>query len=100
VDPVFRQIVEELHAKFLQLLNSSPVRFDALPKPLPKRAIYLFSEGAEHLYVGRTNNLQGRLRNHCRAAAKHNQATFAFRIARQATGFTKATYAPDGSRGR
>lgn len=79
-------------------MTLSPVRFDALPKVLPKRAVYVSSEGTEDLYVGRTNDLRGQLRNHCRPTANQNQATFAFRIARQAMVFTEATYTPSGSR--
>lgn len=36
-----------------ELLNSEPINLDGRPKH-PGRGIYLFSAGAEHLYVGRT----------------------------------------------
>jgi hypothetical protein len=65
---------------------------------LPERGIYLFSEGDQHLYVGRTNRIRRRLAGHCRASSTHFSATFAFRIARQDTGQLKASYAPKGSR--
>src|SRR5262249_55670039 len=58
----------------------------------------LFSERREDLYVGRTNNLRRRLQMHCRPNATHLVAAFAFRLARHATGTTKASYAPAGSR--
>jgi hypothetical protein len=95
----FRELVEMLEPKFQQLVNMTPVKYSALPKILPKRAIYLFSENAEHLYVGRTNNLRNRLRDHCSPSSRHSSAAFAFRIARQDTGL-KATYKPEGSRAR
>jgi hypothetical protein len=58
----------------------------------------LFSQNGQHLYVGRTNNLRARLRGHCSDASGHFSATFAFRIARQNSGRTKATYTSKGSR--
>src|SRR6185503_4485334 len=94
----FRELIESLEPKFQDLINMAPVRYGSLPNNLPKRAIYLFSQNGEHLYVGRTNNLRARLRGHCSNASKHFSATFAFRIARQKSGRTKATYSSKGSR--
>jgi hypothetical protein len=94
----FREFIETLEPKFQQLVNMAPVKYGDLPKNLPKRAIYMFSENGEHLYVGRTNNLRNRLRGHCSSSAQHFSAAFAFRIARKDTGFTKASYTPEGSR--
>ena len=94
----FLDVIESLELKFQQLLAMPPVRYSSLPRHLPSRAIYLFSESSVHLYVGRTNSLRVRLRKHCTPGATHHTATFAFRIARKATGMNKATYAPAGSR--
>jgi hypothetical protein len=94
----FREFVEALEPKFQKLVNMTPVNYGALPQELPKRAIYLFSENGKHLYVGRTNNLRNRLRGHCSPSSRHFSAVFAFRIAREDTGFTKASYKPEGSR--
>lgn len=98
MDARFRELIDALEPKFQKLVNMAPVRYGALHKDLPKRAIYLFSEGGEYLYVGRTNNLRNRLRNHCSLASQHNSAVFAFRIARQVTGRVTASYLPKGSR--
>jgi hypothetical protein len=38
------------------------------------------------------------LQNHCRPSSGHNSATFAFRLARNITGITQATYTTTGSR--
>ena len=94
----FREFVQILEPKFQQLVGMSPFKYDTLSQVLPKRAIYLFSENGEHLYVGRTNNLRNRLRGHCSPSSQHFSAVFAFRIARQDTGFVKASYKPEGSR--
>jgi hypothetical protein len=94
----FRNLVEGLEPKFRDLLAMDPVQYGALPKQLPKRAIYLFSEGADHLYVGRTNNLRNRLRGHCAPSSGHFSAVFAFRLARHETGLIRASYKREGSR--
>ncbi len=98
MDHRFASLVESLHPKFETLLGLEPVRPDSLPRFLPERGIYLFSEGDRHLYVGRTDGMRRRIQTHCRPGATHFTATFAFRIAREATGMTKATYRSEGSR--
>ncbi|HQZ18849.1 MAG TPA: GIY-YIG nuclease family protein [Vicinamibacteria bacterium] len=95
----FAKVVESLEPTFQRLMGMEPVRAEKLPQAMPTRGIYLFSDGDRHLYVGRTNNLKGRLQNHCRASSNHNTATFAFRVARQETGRTQASYKSSGSRG-
>lgn len=94
----FSQYVQSLTPLFQDLLSSHPVKYKDLPSKLPKRAIYLFSRGSKHLYVGRTNNLRSRLRGHCIPSATHYTATFAFRMAREKTGILKAAYSSKGSR--
>lgn len=47
-----------------------------------------------HLYVGRSNNIAQRLRQHRSPGAQHNQAVFAFKLAREETGKTAAAYRP------
>ena len=79
-------------------MQSDTFTFDTLPKQLPDSGIYVFSEGEKHLYVGRSNRLRKRLQNHCRQGSTHLQAAFAFRLAREASGFVKATYKFSGSR--
>jgi hypothetical protein len=55
-------------------------------KDAPSECIYLFSEGSRPLYVGRTRHLRQRLRQQSIPGAQHNQAVFAFRLAREKTG--------------
>lgn len=75
-----------------------PVTTDSLLERMPKAGIYLFSEGARHLYVGRSNDIRRRLGRHSRPGATHRMAAFAFRLAREATGHIQATYRKEGSR--
>jgi|SRR5580698_3167278 predicted GIY-YIG superfamily endonuclease len=94
----FKQYVENLHPSFVRLMEMPPVKMSALPSKLPERCVYLFSEGNQTLYVGRTRKLRQRLRQHSIKASQHNQAVFAFRLAREKTGRTVAAYSTVGSR--
>ncbi len=94
----FRNIVDRIEETFQALIQTSSILPTELPRDLPKRGIYLFSEAQKHLYVGRTDNLRRRIQDHCRPGSNHNKATFAFRLARHETGMTKASYSPAGSR--
>jgi hypothetical protein len=98
MDPEFKILVESLEPKYRALVGMAPVMYGTLPRELPIRGIYLFSEGGDHLYVGRTNRMRERLRGHCVPSGSHFTATFAFRIARKITGRIKASYAKIGSR--
>ena len=98
MDATFQQYVEILHPSFERLVSMPPVSIPNLPTGLPRQCIYLFSEGSHHLYTGRSNNFRTRLRQHSTDGAKHNQASFAFKLARKATGKTEASYAPEDSR--
>jgi len=59
---------------------------------MPASGVYLFTENGRHLYVGRSNMLRKRHARHCLPGATHRQAAFAFQLAREATGRTKASY--------
>ena len=98
MNEIFRQYIESLDPSFQRLMQMAPVTVAALPMDAPTAGIYLFSEEDQHLYVGRTNTIRKRLQIHCRPSSGHNSATFAFRLARQITGQTIATYAEQGSR--
>ena len=92
----FAKCLRELQPKSKKLEGMMPFKMDALPKNIPKAGVYLFSERGRHLYVGRSSNIRGRLRNHCRR--HHNAASFAFLLARKKTGNLKPTYKREGSR--
>lgn len=75
-----------------RLLEMKPVSYHSLPRDVPVQGIYLFSDGTDHLYVGRSNNMRQRFSQHCRPGSQHNQAVFAFKIARRQTGKELAAY--------
>ena len=95
---VFGHHVQALQPACEALLASAPFAFDALPAHLPAAGVYLFSEGERHLYVGRTNRMRQRLKQHCLAGSGHRSAPFAFRLAREACGLLRAAYTPQGGR--
>jgi hypothetical protein len=59
---------------------------------MPSSGVYLFTENGKHLYVGRSNVMRKRYGRHCLPGATHRSAAFAFLLARNATGLTKASY--------
>jgi hypothetical protein len=94
----FKELVESLDDLFQELKAMKPVKVTELPKDTPTSGIYVFYEGDTALYVGRSNRLCARLQEHGRRSAGHNTAPFAFRLAREATNQTEATYSAEGSR--
>jgi GIY-YIG catalytic domain len=95
----FRQHIEALQPAIDRLLSSASFTFATLPPAglMPKAGVYLFSEGRDHLYVGRSNNIRRRLQDHCRAGSGHGKAAFAFLLARIAHG-ALTTYRTEGGR--
>jgi len=98
MNPVFATLVESLEPALQNLVGMQPVTAASLPRSMPEQGIYLFSDGTKHLYVGRSNNIRQRISLHCRPSSQHNQATFAFRMARYQTGRIEAAYTTSGSR--
>ena len=95
MDRKFKVLIEGLHQKHEELLRMSPVTVDTAPKDTPKGGVYLFSEGSQNLYTGRTKRLiRDRLKDHVSTA---DDCPFAWHIAREKTG-KKATYKIEGSR--
>ncbi len=94
----FRKHIERLEAAYQRLRSMSPVSVRSLPANVPEAGVYLFFNEDTAWYVGRSNRMRKRLQAHCRRSAGHNTATLAFRLAREATGKTKATYSQKGSR--
>ena len=96
--PNFAEIVESFEPKLQLLLQADGCTPLEVSKAAPKAGVYVLFEDEKPLYVGRSNRLRKRLSNHCRPKATDKMAAFAFRLAREKTGFTKATYKKSGSR--
>ncbi|GAC1343741.1 MAG: hypothetical protein NVSMB18_20060 [Acetobacteraceae bacterium] len=86
-------MVERLHPAFVTLTERVPVTNGRLPNyGGAVRGVYLFTEAGNHLYVGRSNRMLARYKNHWMLNKTEREAAFAFKLAREVTGFTKATY--------
>ena len=97
MDKMFTDRIEPLAGKLDDLLEMLPLVYKTRPikRIMPSSGVYLFSEGGQNLYVGRSNNLHGRYGRHCLPGATHKQACFAIRLAREYTGKTVPSYKPD-----
>lgn len=96
MDRRFKHLIENLDGKFKALSAMEPVTVDSAPVHAPRGGVYLFSEGARHLYAGRTKrNIRDRLRDHVSTA---DDCPFAWHLAREATGNKVASYKSEGSR--
>ena len=87
--PKFAALADSLHPSFERLMecepHTGPIR---LSLNVPKCAVYVFSEGDVHLYVGRTDRLRARHKEHW--TGKQNDAPFAFKLARIETNNLRA----------
>src|SRR5450755_2874060 len=90
--PSFAKLLDGLHPKLEELMRLPPCKYGNLPKSIPKQGVYLFSEGNNYLYIGRSNMIRLRYGRHCNPGATHRMAAFAFKLAREATGKTTASY--------
>ena len=80
----FSNLVEDIDISFQNLLQCNPHKGPCpLPLNVPSHAVYLFSEGEDYLYVGRTNRLRSRHKEHW--SGRQNDAPFAFKLARHTT---------------
>ncbi|MBY3210129.1 GIY-YIG nuclease family protein [Rhizobium laguerreae] len=91
----FLAYTEALHPKFEALIRMEPVTTGMLPPEVKGSGVYMFSENNSHLYVGRTRNVRSRYGQHTRTGTGHNNAPFAFKLARETTGILKSTYKND-----
>jgi hypothetical protein len=91
----FREATESIPALFERLNTSTPLAKRGTADQRNRPGIYVFFEGSKPVHVGRTRNLQGRLRGH--VTKSHFSASFAFKRARQVLG-RGATYRTEGSR--
>ena len=50
----------------------------------PQNGVYVFYENGEPIYVGRSNTMRSRIRDHGADSSDRNSATFAFKLLREA----------------
>jgi predicted GIY-YIG superfamily endonuclease len=98
MDKKFEDLWKSLLPSFHELTSMAPVKFSTLPKEMPKKGVYLFSEGDLHIYVGRSDGLRKRIQQHCRRGTPPAAAALASRRARRALDIGKASYKAENSR--
>ena len=76
----FQAIVDQMEP-LLQALQMSPAKAvkDGL-RGLPKRGVYAFYENGRAIYVGRSNRMRDRIREHGAESSRHESATFAYKL--------------------
>jgi excinuclease UvrABC nuclease subunit len=79
----FKSIIEQLPVLFSRLINS-PLKPWSNLGTLPQKGIYVFYEDGKAIYVGRTNRMKDRIKEHGRPSSTHNSATFSFILAKKA----------------
>jgi hypothetical protein len=91
----FEEATLAIPALFRRLADSMPLEERGTAAQRDKAGAYVFFEDGKAVHVGRTRNLQRRLRGH--VAKSHYSASFAFKRARRTLG-KLATYVTEGSR--
>jgi hypothetical protein len=78
----FKKIVDKFPGLIEQLVNS-PARPWSNLGSLPQKGIYVFFENKHPIYVGRTNRMKNRIKEHGRPSSTHNSAPFASNLAKK-----------------
>jgi GIY-YIG catalytic domain len=87
-----------VHAEFAKLTESLMPMCEALgampsvrgiPGKEKIKGVYLFSEEGRHLYIGRSNDIRRRYKQHFSPGSRINDAPFAVLLAREATGISR-----------
>lgn len=96
MDKRFAALIEDLHEKYTRLIEMEPVTVQSIPRDTPTGGVYLFTSKGMHLYVGRTKRaIRDRIKDHVSTA---DDCPFAWRLAREKTARTAATYRKEGGR--
>jgi len=78
----FNSIIDKMPKLQKQLDDSSFISLDNLVD-IPISGIYVFFENEKPIYVGRSNRMRDRLREHFRPSSTNYSAPFAFNIAKK-----------------
>lgn len=78
----FKHMIELLPPLFERLVISSIKPWNDLGR-VPQKGVYIFYENGNPIYVGRTNRMKDRIKEHGRPSSTHNSAPFAFKLAKK-----------------
>lgn len=70
MDSKFLAHVKALKPKLDALLSMKPYKPTSLPRDMPDHGVYDLSEGDNHLYIGRSNEIKARLGRHSKDGAR------------------------------
>ncbi len=82
----FKILTDRMPLRLQSLLEQPLIAIDNIGiTQVPQKGVYVFFEGDNPIYVGRSNRLKKRLKEHSQKGADRYSATLAFRIAKQNT---------------
>ncbi len=85
MDDRFKKLTDKMPSLLHSLLEQPLVTIDDIGiTEVPQNGVYVFFEDDKPIYVGRSNRLKKRLKEHSQSSS-HYSATLAFRIAKQNT---------------
>ena len=85
MDTRFQNILGNLEPLLEELQRSDLLTWDDLDR-VPQRGIYVFYEGDKPIYTGRSRRMRQRIREHGAKSSRHESATFALKLLREAIG--------------
>ena len=78
--PTFETIVAKLPSLLEKLQTSTPLTIETGLSQLPQKGVYVFYENDEPIYVGRSNRMRSRIREHGAESSRHESATLAYKL--------------------
>jgi len=82
----FKKLTDRMPLRLQSLLEQPPIAIDDIGiTQVPQKGVYVFFEDNRPIYVGRSDRLKKRLKEHSQRSSVHNSATLAFKIAKQNT---------------
>ena len=84
--PEFQKIVDQMEPLLRTLEKSDGFIIENGIGPLPEKGVYVFYEDGKPIYVGRSNRMRARIREHAAESSRHESATFAYKLLLDAIG--------------
>ena len=81
----FQEIVNKMEPLLEKLRCSDLLTWDDLRR-VPQHGVYVFYEGDMPIYTGRSRRMRERIREHGARSSRHESATFALKLLRDAIG--------------
>ena len=76
MNPEFKKIMDQMEPLLAKLKESCQYSFDEVKGycDIPNKGVYVFYENDEPIYVGRSNGIRSRIKNHGDKNSTHKQA--------------------------